>query len=76
MTVTLTLEIPETLDFDEWDLKMFLASRLYAEAKLTAGQAAQLVGIGKREFIEQLGSYDVSLFSESIEDLKHDVENA
>lgn len=76
MTITLTLDIPETLDFDEWDVKMFLASRLYAETKLTAGQAAQLVGVSKREFIEQLGNYDVSLFSESVEDLKHDVENA
>ena len=76
MTITLTLEIPETLDFNEQDVRMYLASRLYAEAKLTAGQAARLVGISKREFIEQLGYYGVSLFSESVEDLYHDIENA
>ena len=76
MTITLTLQIPETLDFDERDVRMYLASRLYADAKLTAGQAAQMVGISKREFIEQLGFYGVSLFSESVEDLYHDVESA
>ena len=76
MTITLTLNVPPSLGFNEMDMKMFLASRLYAESKLSAGQAAQLVGITKREFIEQLGQYGISLFSESVEDLKHDVENA
>ena len=76
MTITLTLDLPDVLEYDAQDVKMFLASRLYADEKLTSGQAAQLVGISKREFIEQLGTYGVSLFSESIEDLIHDVANA
>jgi len=66
----------DVLNYDERDVKMSLASRLYADEKLTSGQAAQLVGISKREFIEQLGTYSVSLFSESVEDLIHDVANA
>ena len=76
MAITLTLDLPDVLEYDAQDVKMFLASHLYADEKLTSGQAAQLVGISKREFIEQLGTYGVSLFSESVEDLIHDVANA
>jgi len=76
MTITVTLDLPDVLEYEERDIKMLLASRLYAEAKLSSGQAAKLVGISKREFIKQLGTYGVSLFSESPEDLIHDVANA
>jgi predicted HTH domain antitoxin len=77
MTITLSLELPEALDYDEWDVKMFLASRLYAEAKLTSGQAAQLVGISKREFLETVGQYGVSVFGQTtIEEVLSDMANA
>jgi hypothetical protein len=35
-----------------------------------------MVGISKRAFIEILGKYGVSLFSQSIEDLDKDISNA
>jgi predicted DNA-binding protein (UPF0251 family) len=56
---------------------MFLASRLYAEEKLTSGQAAQLVGISKREFITTVGKYGVSVFGQkTIEEVLSDMANA
>ncbi len=55
---------------------MILASKLYEDAKLSAGQAAQMVGLSKRAFIELLGKFEVSVFSKSVKDLHNDIKNA
>lgn len=65
---TLTLKIPDTVD--EKDVKMQLAAHLYDKGIMSSGQAADLVGISKREFIETVGRYGVSIFGESIDDLE------
>lgn len=68
---TITFNIPEELN--EAELAMMLASNLYQQGKLTSGQAADLAGVSKRAFIESVGKYGVSVFSESKEDLNHDI---
>ncbi len=73
---TIQLNVPDSLDMRDYDLSMIIASRLYEEAKVTAGQAADIVGLSKRAFIEMLGKYNVSIFSTSISDLKSDISNA
>ena len=65
---TLTLQLPDTVD--EKDLKMQLAANLYDKGILSSGQAADLVGISKREFIETIGQYGVSIFGESIDGIE------
>jgi predicted HTH domain antitoxin len=65
---TLTLQLPDTVD--EKDVKMQLAAHLYDKGIISSGQAAELVGISKREFIETVGQYGVSIFGESFEDLE------
>ncbi len=65
---TLTLQLPDTVD--EKDLKMQLAAHLYDKGIIPSGKAADLVGISKREFIETIGQYGVSIFGESIDDLE------
>jgi len=60
----------------EYELSMILASNLYKDAKLSAGQAAKMVGLTKRAFIELVGKYDTSLFRNSISDLHSDIANA
>ncbi len=71
-----TLSFPDSLDLTEFDVKMILAGQLYQQAKLSSGQAAGLVGISKREFIELMGKYGFSVFSESVEDLRRDITHA
>lgn len=73
---TIQLHIPDSVDLKDYDFSMIIASKLYEEAKLSAGQAAEMVGLSKRAFIEMLGKYDVSIFSTSISDLKSDIANA
>ncbi|MEB2787051.1 UPF0175 family protein [Algoriphagus persicinus] len=73
---TITLRVPESVELSEHDYLMALASKLYEDGKFSAGQAAELVGVSKQTFIETLGKYNVSLFSESIDDLNSDIANA
>jgi predicted HTH domain antitoxin len=70
------LEMPKQAMLSEFDIKMFLAAKLYEERKLSLGYCADLAGLSKRTFIELLGKYDVSLFSQNAEELKSDIENA
>lgn len=65
---TLTLQLPDNVD--EKDVKMQLAAYLYDKGVMSSGQAADLVGISKREFIETVGHYGVSIFGESVDDLE------
>ena len=73
---TLTVKIPSTVELDESELLLILASKLYEKGKLSLGQAAELAGFSKRAFAEILGKYGVSIFNYSADDLDRDVENA
>jgi predicted HTH domain antitoxin len=73
---TLTLTVPDTLNMDERELAMLVASRLYEQGKLSLGQAAEVAGLSKRTFAELLGKYGVSIFNYPPSDLSDDVANA
>ncbi|MBS3776558.1 MAG: UPF0175 family protein, partial [Bacteroidales bacterium] len=60
----------------DYDFSMIIASKLYEDGKLSAGQAAQIAGLSKRAFIEVLGRYGVSVISDSLDDLHSDINNA
>jgi predicted HTH domain antitoxin len=49
---------------------MIVASALFEKGILSSGQAAAFVGVTKREFLETVGNYGVSIFGETIADLK------
>ena len=73
---TLELSFPENVNFDETELKIILAGELYERERLSLGQAAELAGLSKRTFIEIMGKYGFSIFSESKDDLINDITNA
>jgi predicted HTH domain antitoxin len=73
---TIQLNIPDSVDLKDYEFSMIVAAKLYEDSKLSAGQAAEIVGLSKRAFIEMLGKYGVSVFSTSISDLHSDIENA
>lgn len=70
------IQIPDSVKINDFELKMLIASRLFEEGKLSSGQAAEVVGISKRAFVEILGKYNVSLFGYEYEELEEDLENA
>ena len=73
---TLELKIPDSVERNNFELVMAIASKLYEDRTLSSGQAATLAGVSKRTFIEMLGKYGVSVFSTSIDDLESDIRNA
>jgi predicted HTH domain antitoxin len=73
---TIQLHIPDDVDLKDYDFSMIIASKLYEEGKLSAGQASEIAGLSKRAFIELLGRYSVSIFSTSLSDLESDIANA
>jgi len=73
---TVSLKIPDTVELDDRDIAMIVASSLYEKGKLSLGQAAELAGLSKRTFVELLGKYDVSVFNYPPSDLTRDVKNA
>ncbi len=73
---TIELKIPNNIEISDYDFSMSLAAKLYEDSKLSAGEAAQIVGLSKRAFIEVLGKFGVSIFSKDLETLKNDIENA
>lgn len=70
------MNIPENIDLKTFDFSVYVASKMYEDGLISAGQASEMVGISKRAFIEILGKYGVSLFSQSTDDLDRDIANA
>lgn len=73
---TLTISIPDSVQVEDFEAKMLVAGNLYERQKVTLGQAADIVGISKRSFIEIMGKFGFSLFGDSVEELKKDIQNA
>ncbi len=73
---TLTLHIPDTIDLDDKEAAMLIATSMYEKGKLSLGQAAELVGLTKQAFTELLSKYGVSVFNYPVSDLSRDVKNA
>ena len=73
MTATVEFDLPDTLLLNGSDLKMILAAKLFDMGELSSGQAAKMVGITRREFLESVGKYGVSIFQYSAEELKRDL---
>lgn len=73
---TLQLNFPNTIEESDEELRLLIAAKLYENSTLTSGQAAELAGLSKREFIQVIGNYNVSVFSTLVEDLESDIANA
>jgi len=70
------LNIPENINMKTFDFSVYVASKMYEDGLVSAGQASEMAGLSKRAFIEILGKYGVSLFSQSVDDLHKDIANA
>lgn len=66
---TVTLELPD--ETNEKEAKMIIATALFQQGILSSGQAADLIGISRRTFLEEVGKYGVSIFGETIGDIEN-----
>ena len=73
---TVKLNIPDSSDLEEMEVLMAAASKLFEKGRISSGQAAEMVGVSKRTFLEMLYLYGVSIFNLKEEELNSDIENA
>ena len=57
MTTVLKLDLPNGLHLDENAIKMNLAVHLYQTSQCNIGQASEIAGIKKRDFIMNMGQF-------------------
>jgi len=72
----ITLNIPESININDQEVAMVVATSLYEKGKLSLGQAAEMTGLSKRTFAELLSHYEVSIFNYPASDLLRDIKNA
>jgi predicted HTH domain antitoxin len=75
MNETVELTLPKSVDVSDFEIKMIVASKLFELGKLSSGQAAEVVGLSKRAFLELLGKYNVSVFGYDENELEEDLKN-
>lgn len=73
MTATLDITLPPSVHLSESELKMILAAKLFDLGELSSGQAAKMAGITRREFLESVGKYGVSVFQYDAQELREDL---
>jgi predicted HTH domain antitoxin len=71
---TLTIHIPD--EANEKEVKFAVAAMLFDKRLLSAGQAADYAGVSKREFIENVGRFGVSIFNYPADEIARDANNA
>ncbi len=80
MTQTLTIPYPDTLpdalrmsrnEFEQ-EARLLLAARLFEERKITSGQAAEMAGIARVDFLVKTGSLGLSAVMPSPDEIAED----
>ena len=74
--MTLTINLPDKLEFDEKELTMYLVAKLYEEGRISMGKGAEITGLSREKFMERLGDFGVSVFNYPPEELARDIKNA
>nr|BAL59553.1 hypothetical conserved protein [Candidatus Acetothermum autotrophicum] len=83
---TRTLKIPyptelpqalgETPEEFEREVRFLVAAKLYELGRISSGRAAELAGMERVEFLNQLGRYRISVFNYSLEELEREIQEA
>jgi len=74
MQVELSLTLPDNVQVDSADVKIITVYALFERGILSSGQAAELLGLSKRTFLENASLHGVSLFQYDENELIEEIE--
>ncbi len=73
-------DLPEALEKTpeefEQELRFLVAAKLYEMGSISSGRAAELAGISRVEFLNNLGRYRISVFNYPLEELEREIREA
>jgi predicted HTH domain antitoxin len=69
---TVTIDLPLRIDPEE--AKMMILSSLFGKGEISSGKASEILNIRRVDFLERVGDYGISIFSDSKDSL-NDVMN-
>jgi len=67
-TSTLTVDLPVQIDPNEAKLMIFAS--LFGKGVISSGKASSYLDMKRKDFLEVVGEYGISIFSEDENDLK------
>jgi predicted HTH domain antitoxin len=70
---TVTLHLPDLPEIDEHNIDKYLAAKMFEDGRISLGKAAEVAGMTKREFMEILGSFGVSIFNYPADEIYNDL---
>lgn len=73
---SLEIQFPESLHLSNEEIKIFIAVKLYEAGELTIGQASEMSGLERNDFMAKLSLYNVDFFKYSASELETDLRNA
>ena len=76
MKLLIEIELPDDLNFElsEYDLKMHLGVKLYEDGLLSTGFVASMLGMERRDFLENMGKYGGEIFKATPEEIAQEME--
>jgi predicted HTH domain antitoxin len=74
MQVELSLTLPDNVQVDPDDVKTITVYAMFERGILSSGQAAEILGLSKRTFLENASLHGVSLFQYDENELKEEIE--
>ena len=73
MNLEIKFDLPETINVDSEELKTLFLYTLFGRGIVSSGQAAKILNISKRTFIENAGKYGVSIFQYENEEVSQEL---